>query len=184
MFFDTLGRILQRSAEVLQTEIRPVVDDRWTSLEDRKLQLDARIKTGVRSGQLTPAEANILRDDFDLGGAGRRLGEMKLRPDPLAHHGEADEDDCRNDGPDDFETIVAVRVEGPFLFIAGAGPVTPDHVAETDLRGANFLQVKLCGADDCRWAFVDTTKNGSRNWCSMRSCGNRAKVQAYRARHR
>ncbi|QEC46426.1 hypothetical protein FSW04_01750 [Baekduia soli] len=27
MFFDTLGRILQRSAEVLETEIRPVVDD-------------------------------------------------------------------------------------------------------------------------------------------------------------
>lgn len=44
-------------------------------------------------------------------------------------------------------------------------------------------RVKACRADDCRWAFLDTTKNGSRAWCTMRSCGNRAKVQAYRERH-
>jgi predicted RNA-binding Zn ribbon-like protein len=43
--------------------------------------------------------------------------------------------------------------------------------------------VKACRADDCRWAFLDTTKNQSRAWCTMRSCGNRAKVQAYRERH-
>ena len=44
---------------------RPVDNDRWTSIEDRKLALDARIDAGVRSGQLTPAEAASLRDDFD-----------------------------------------------------------------------------------------------------------------------
>jgi predicted RNA-binding Zn ribbon-like protein len=44
-------------------------------------------------------------------------------------------------------------------------------------------RVKACRAEDCRWAFLDTTKNGSRAWCTMRSCGNRAKVQAYRERH-
>jgi predicted RNA-binding Zn ribbon-like protein len=44
-------------------------------------------------------------------------------------------------------------------------------------------RTKACRADDCRWAFVDTSKNRSRCWCSMESCGNRAKVQAYRQRH-
>jgi len=44
-------------------------------------------------------------------------------------------------------------------------------------------RMKACRADDCRWAFLDTAKNRSRAWCSMRSCGNRAKVQAYRERH-
>ena len=45
-------------------------------------------------------------------------------------------------------------------------------------------RLKLCEADDCRWAFLDSTKNRSRHWCDMRSCGNRAKVQAFRARQR
>jgi predicted RNA-binding Zn ribbon-like protein len=44
-------------------------------------------------------------------------------------------------------------------------------------------RMKACRADDCRWAFLDTSKNRSRCWCSMESCGNRAKVQAYRQRH-
>jgi predicted RNA-binding Zn ribbon-like protein len=44
-------------------------------------------------------------------------------------------------------------------------------------------RMKACRADDCRWAFLDTAKNRSRAWCSMRSCGNRAKAQAYRERH-
>jgi predicted RNA-binding Zn ribbon-like protein len=44
-------------------------------------------------------------------------------------------------------------------------------------------RLKACRAEDCRWAFLDTAKNRSRAWCSMESCGNRAKVRAYRARH-
>ena len=44
-------------------------------------------------------------------------------------------------------------------------------------------RMKACRADDCRWVFLDTSKNRSRCWCSMESCGNRAKVQAYRQRH-
>ena len=44
-------------------------------------------------------------------------------------------------------------------------------------------RIKACRADDCRYAFLDTAKNRSRAWCSMQSCGNRAKVHAYRERH-
>jgi predicted RNA-binding Zn ribbon-like protein len=44
-------------------------------------------------------------------------------------------------------------------------------------------RMKACKAEDCRWAFLDTSKNKSRAWCSMESCGNRAKVNAYRQRH-
>lgn len=44
-------------------------------------------------------------------------------------------------------------------------------------------RMKACRADDCRWAYLDTSKNRSRCWCSMESCGNRAKVHAYRQRH-
>lgn len=48
----------------------------------------------------------------------------------------------------------------------------------------SWRRLKLCGADDCRWAFYDTSKNRSRQWCSMGVCGNRNKTRAWRARQR
>lgn len=42
-------------------------------------------------------------------------------------------------------------------------------------------RVHLCAADDCRKAFVDTTKNGTRRFCSER-CQNRVKAAALRRR--
>lgn len=47
----------------------------------------------------------------------------------------------------------------------------------------SWSRLKACRADDCRWAFVDHARNRSRSWCSMRSCGNRAKARAFRDRH-
>ncbi|MBV9858378.1 MAG: CGNR zinc finger domain-containing protein [Streptosporangiaceae bacterium] len=43
-------------------------------------------------------------------------------------------------------------------------------------------RLKVCSESTCQWAFLDTSKNLSRSWCSMRLCGNRAKTRAYRAR--
>ncbi|XVQ13334.1 CGNR zinc finger domain-containing protein [Spirillospora sp. CA-255316] len=45
-------------------------------------------------------------------------------------------------------------------------------------------RLKVCLEDTCLWAFLDTSKNRSRSWCSMRVCGNRTKTRAYRARRR
>ena len=44
-------------------------------------------------------------------------------------------------------------------------------------------RVKACRADDCRWAFYDTSRNRSGRWCDMAVCGNRSKVRAYRTKH-
>jgi predicted RNA-binding Zn ribbon-like protein len=43
-------------------------------------------------------------------------------------------------------------------------------------------RVKECGADDCGWLFLDTSKNRSRQWCSMQTCGNVSKVRRFRER--
>jgi predicted RNA-binding Zn ribbon-like protein len=45
-------------------------------------------------------------------------------------------------------------------------------------------RLKICPADDCRWAFYDRSKNRSRHWCSMGVCGNRAKSRTFRERRR
>ena len=70
---------------------------------------------------------------------------------------------------DDFD-----RVLWPLLKSAA------DLLTSTELR-----RVKQC-ADDrgCGWLFLDRSKNLSRRWCSMKGCGNRAKVLQYYRRAR
>jgi predicted RNA-binding Zn ribbon-like protein len=46
-------------------------------------------------------------------------------------------------------------------------------------------RVKMCASPDgCGWLFLDTSKNGSRRWCSMEVCGSRAKMRRLYARRR
>jgi predicted RNA-binding Zn ribbon-like protein len=45
-------------------------------------------------------------------------------------------------------------------------------------------RVRECGGSDCKWLFLDTSKNRSRQWCSMQSCGNREKARRHYQRVR
>jgi predicted RNA-binding Zn ribbon-like protein len=53
------------------------------------------------------------------------------------------------------------------------------------LRKKSLSQVGQC-ADDrgCGLLFIDTSRNHSRQWCSMESCGNRAKAQRHYHRYK
>jgi predicted RNA-binding Zn ribbon-like protein len=49
----------------------------------------------------------------------------------------------------------------------------------------NLARVKECpGAGDCGWLFYDTSKNGSRRWCSMEGCGSRLKMRRQYAKRK
>ena len=41
--------------------------------------------------------------------------------------------------------------------------------------------IRKCGAADCGVFFLDTSKGGRRQWCSMKSCGNRQKQRRWRS---
>src|SRR5919201_6427394 len=43
------------------------------------------------------------------------------------------------------------------------------------LTEGDLARVKQCRgpADDCGWLFYDTSRNGTRRWCSMEGCGSR-----------
>jgi len=44
-------------------------------------------------------------------------------------------------------------------------------------------RIKECPVGEgCGWLFLDVSKNRSRTWCSMKTCGNSAKVKRFRAR--
>jgi predicted RNA-binding Zn ribbon-like protein len=45
-------------------------------------------------------------------------------------------------------------------------------------------RVRECAAPACPVMFLDTSRNGSRRWCSMERCGARAKATTYYQRHR
>jgi predicted RNA-binding Zn ribbon-like protein len=45
-------------------------------------------------------------------------------------------------------------------------------------------RLKECPAPEgCGWLYLDTSKNGTRKWCNMKTCGNIAKARRYYKRH-
>lgn len=44
--------------------------------------------------------------------------------------------------------------------------------------------VRLCANGQCLWLFLDESKAGTRRWCNMASCGNRAKARRHYQRTR
>lgn len=75
----------------------------------------------------------------------------------------------------------------------------PDTVVEVDAQSwlpawsaaENFLRlladrpdrIRPCANDACVLHFYDVSKNGTRRWCSMAGCGNRAKARRHYTRH-
>ncbi len=45
-------------------------------------------------------------------------------------------------------------------------------------------RVRACGNPECRWLFLDTSKNHTRRWCDMKLCGNRMKARRFKAQRK
>jgi predicted RNA-binding Zn ribbon-like protein len=52
------------------------------------------------------------------------------------------------------------------------------------LGTAQRARIRICASETCSGRFFDRSPAGARRWCSMRTCGNEAKVRRHRARHR
>jgi predicted RNA-binding Zn ribbon-like protein len=56
--------------------------------------------------------------------------------------------------------------------------------AASDLLVSSDAQlIKDCGDPTCRWLFLDLSKNHTRRWCDMKTCGNRMKARRHQARY-
>lgn len=42
-------------------------------------------------------------------------------------------------------------------------------------------RLRQCGNDPCGWLFVDTSRSGTRRWCSSGECGNVVRVRRFRS---
>ena len=52
------------------------------------------------------------------------------------------------------------------------------------IAGADIENVKRCAHPGCTRLYVDSSRAKNRHWCGMSTCGNKVKVQAFRARQR
>jgi predicted RNA-binding Zn ribbon-like protein len=58
-------------------------------------------------------------------------------------------------------------------------PLWPIARAAADLLTQATAPVRECGGAHCTWLFLDQSRGRSRRWCSMASCGNRAKARRH-----
>jgi len=102
------------------------------------------------------------------------------------------------DGGDKSEGVQALND----LMAAGASPLSLAGGTLEVARGGTLLhsiatsacalladpretaRLKQCPATDCGWLFIDESRTGRRKWCSMETCGNRAKAKRHYTRHR
>jgi predicted RNA-binding Zn ribbon-like protein len=76
-------------------------------------------------------------------------------------------------------------------FVSGSVTFVPDGdgvggvlaAAARAMADGSWERLKACRSDTCRWAFIDSARNHSRQWCDMKVCGNRAKARTFRERH-
>ncbi|MCA0279514.1 MAG: CGNR zinc finger domain-containing protein [Proteobacteria bacterium] len=65
----------------------------------------------------------------------------------------------------------------PLAFEAGLA------VSALSLMSAeNLARLRIC--PNCRWLFIDRSRNGSRMWCDMAVCGNRQKAKRHYIRRK
>lgn len=52
------------------------------------------------------------------------------------------------------------------------------------LSGGDLSRLRQCGGENCDKLFFDTSRNGRRAWCDMKTCGNLAKVRRFRSKQK
>lgn len=83
----------------------------------------------------------------------------------------------QDDGHLSLET--ARRWRSPESLLIPIGEALARVLVEED-----FANLKACEGHSCTLLFADHTRGRARRWCSMKVCGNRAKVAAHRSRQR
>ncbi|MGH6990110.1 MAG: CGNR zinc finger domain-containing protein [Stellaceae bacterium] len=87
-------------------------------------------------------------------------------------------------------TRLARRADGVGWAAASLKPTLPVLLAPVSWSAADLLthaadrRIRRCANDECLWLFMDHSKGGTRRWCDMNSCGNRAKSRRHYGRAR
>jgi predicted RNA-binding Zn ribbon-like protein len=165
----------------------------WTAEErlDRLGEFHDVVAFAVAAGVLRPAEARRLENYSGGSGALRRLRELRER---LARVFQAVISSSVPDAADlDRLAKDAARAAAAARLHSSRGAIA--RTIELDDAGADVVRWRLIdtavdllmsdklgdvkSCPSCGWFFLDTSKNGSRRWCSMKACGSVVKARRY-----
>lgn len=79
------------------------------------------------------------------------------------------------EGPDGYRWAPPEEATGLAVLKAALARDTADLLVDPE----RLAKVKECQGKGCGWLFLDESRGGNRRWCSMQSCGNRAKARAH-----
>lgn len=101
------------------------------------------------------------------------------RPDGLNPAARADLADLTHD----FPLMLDVTVSPPRLVARTRAPAEAAlarllAVVAGAVADGTWTWLKACREPSCRWAYYDHSRSRRRTWCSMDTCGNRAKARA------
>ena len=176
---------------------RPVVEG---ELKELLPDFEALVRWYQAAGLLSPSEASKMRQQWEGSRRSRRTLEAvrglreRLRKEVLDWEAGGA---VRRATLDELNSLMAAHPMRTRL-TATAGERALERWFDTswpesllaplaESAAALFAQVprervRKCG--NCVLHFYDTSKKGTRRWCSMQLCGNRLKVAAYAQRHR
>jgi predicted RNA-binding Zn ribbon-like protein len=173
----------------------------WSNLDDEAL-LIAVANTGHREGDEFADPSAAMAWWRELGATRAPVGRPIATSDDLemlrALRAVIRRAALRNNGIDiDVDTtaldglVLHPALSGdPSLRAGITGDLTADlcAVAIAALLRASarpsWPRFKACRGTDCHLVFIDSSRNTSRRWCDMAACGNRAKGESFRVRHR
>ena len=167
--------------------VRRFVNSGHTDEPDDKLASSETAALWLRENGLLEGSETL-----DLAAA-RRLREFReaLRLALLSHTGEADPSAGWEQVRDLGQHVTLRMCLGPTpgeTSLAATGTADQQAIGRLlaaiydALRTGTWRRLKACRQHTCLWAFYDHSKNGSRTWCDMAVCGNRAKAQRRRQR--
>ena len=82
--------------------------------------------------------------------------------------------------PPPIPQLTVAGSAAPLVLTAAAGLSAIARDAIDLFGGPLGHRVRECAAADCAYLFVDTSRPGTRRWCSMERCGNLAKIHTHR----
>lgn len=136
----------------------------WISAHVRNPGIDVTEKDRLRAIRLREALRDVV--EHGRGGEATCILQEELNAIPLILH-------------IDTEGMPALRADR--YGIGSVIATVMDGVYRAMIEGS-WERLKICRNDVCRWAFYDASKNHSGVWCSMATCGSKAKARAYRRR--
>ncbi|WP_344660279.1 CGNR zinc finger domain-containing protein [Catenulispora subtropica] len=178
-------RVFRLDNEVLAFRFTATVSDRRGATPYERLGDPGRLALWLRSAGLDVGGASLsdLNDALELREAIYRIGKAIAT--------------ARQPDPEDVRTLNAAAAAGRAVAILD-GDVMRWHLTETapvrDALGVLATdairvfgaserdRVKCCEGPECAGLFLDTSRGANRRWCSMNTCGNKAKKSRLTAR--